>query len=259
VRRKVQPTANWSGERQEALFRKLMQTGWTERASVQADDRVDEAVVNEVSTASNVAPPSPEMRQAMRVLDLYTVDYPTPRTPAAQELYSRARALRQAGKLEEALKNFRACYEAEPTFIQALNNAGNMYSQLGNLRDALKVFLSIIERDLPGDHKYIAATNAADIYLTWFDAGRNKERNIEQAIHFAKLAMRKPTPMRACNLLLAYVKDRYYDDARNVMQTALRENTPECPGERFLQTLFQIRDADLVAWWNWLDGELEKE
>jgi len=259
VRRKVQPTANWSGERQEALFRKLMQTGWTERASVQTDDRVDEAVVNEVSTASNVAPPSPEMRQAMRVLDLYTVDYPTPRTAAAQELYSRARALRQAGKLEEALKNFRACYEAEPTFIEALNNAGNMYSQLGNLRDALKVFLSIVERDLPGDHKYIAATNAADIYLTWFDAGRNKERNIEQAIHFAKLAMRKPTPMRACNLLLAYVKDRYYDDARNVMQTALRENTPDCPGERFLQTLFQIRDADLVAWWNWLDGELEKE
>jgi tetratricopeptide (TPR) repeat protein len=259
VRRKVQPTANWSGERQEALFRKLMQTGWTERAAVQPEDRVEEAVVNDVSAASPMAPPSPEMRQAMRVLDLYTVDYPTPRTEAARELYERARACRTAGKLEEALKYFRACHEAEPTFIQALNNTGNMYSQLGNLRDALKVFLSIIEKDPAGDHKYIAATNAADIYLTWFDAGRNRERNIEQAIHFAKLAMRKPTPMRACNLVMAYVKDRYYEDARRVMQTVLRENDAACPAEKFLQTLFQIRDADLISWLNWLDAEMETE
>ena len=105
----------------------------------------------------------------------------------------------------------------------------------------------------------MAATNAADIYLTWFDAGRNKERNIEQAIRYAKLAMEKPTPMRACNLLLAYAKDRYFEDARDVMQLVLKTDSPDCPAERFLQTLFQIRDADLVAWWNWLDGELEKE
>jgi len=259
VRRKPQPSAEWNGERQENLFRKLMQTGWVERASIQAGDAVEEAVVNDVTTAGQAAPPSPEFRQAMRVIDLYTVDYPTPKTPAARELYARARALRQAGKLEEALKHFRACYEAEPTFIEALNNVGNMHSQLGHLRDALKVFLSIIERDPPGDHKYIAATNAANVYLTWFDAGRNKERNIELAIQYAKMAMQKPTPMRACNLILAYVKDRYYEDARQVMETVLRANTPECPAERFLQTLFQIRDADLIAWWNWLDRELGKE
>lgn len=259
VRRKPQPSASWTGERQEALFRKLMQSGWSERAATTTDDSVEEAVVNEVSAASSVAPPSPEMRQAMRVLDIYTVDYPTPRTATAQELYQRARTLRQAGKLEEALKYFRACYEAEPTFVEALNNVGNLYSQLGQLRDALKVFLSIVERDEPGDHKYIAATNAADIYLTWFDAGRNRERNIEQAIHYAKLAMQKPTPMRACNLLQAYVKDRYYEDARRVMDAVLRANAPACPSEKFLQTLFQIRDSDLISWWNWLDAEMETE
>ncbi len=215
-------------------------------------------MVNEVSAVGQAAPPSPELRQTMRVLDLYTVDQPRPKAPVAAELYARARALRQAGKLEEALKTYRACYDAEPTFIEALNEVGIMYSQLGNLRDALKVYLTIIERDAPGDHKYIAATNAADIYLTWFDAGRNKEKNIEQAIHYAKLAMRKPTPMRACNLLMAYVKDRYYD-ARQVMDFVLKTNSPNCPAEKFLQTLFQIRDADLVAWWNWLDGEINKE
>jgi tetratricopeptide (TPR) repeat protein len=259
VRHKATSAAEWTGERQENLFRRLMQTGWTERASARADGSLEEAVVNDVSAAGSVAPPSPEMRQAMRVLDLYTVDYPTPRTPAAQELYARARALRQDGKIEEALKFFRACHDAEPTFIEALNNAGNLYSQLGNLRDALRVFLSIIERDPPGDHKYIAACNAADIYLTWFDAGRNRERNIELAIRYARMAMQRPTPMRACNLLLAYVKDRYYEEARHVMEAVLQANAPECPAERFLQTLFQIRDADLIAWWTWLEGELGKE
>jgi len=259
VRTKPQPSASWSGERQEALFRKLMQTGWTERAAFRADGSVDEAVVNEVSEAGRAAPPSPELRQTMRVLDLYTVDRPTPRSEIAAQYYAKARTLRQAGTIEEALKQYRACYEAEPTFVEALNEVGIMYSQLGNLRDALKTYLSIIERDPAGDHKYIAATNAADIYLTWFDAGRNKERNIEQAIQYAKMAMQKPTPMRACNLLLAYTKDRYYQDARDVMDFVLKTNSPTCPSEKFLQTLFQIRDADLIAWWNWLDSELEKE
>ena len=73
------------------------------------------------------------------------------------------------------------------------------------------------------------------------------------------MAMQKPTPMRACNLLQAYAKDRYYEDAKNVMEAVLRANSPQCPTERFLQTLFQIRDADLVTWWNWLDAELGKE
>jgi len=49
--------------------------------------------------------------------------------------------------------------------------------QTGSLRDALKVYLTIVERPDAGEQKYIAATNAADVYLTWFDAGRNKERN----------------------------------------------------------------------------------
>ena len=262
VRKKAQPNSEWNGERQEALFRKLMQTSWVERAgSVQqaGEEKVDEAVVNYVHSSSNVAPPSPEMRQVMRVLDIYTVDRPTPKSEPAREMYERARTLRQAGKLEEALKYYKGCFDAEPTFIEALNEVGVVNNQLGNLRDALKAFLAIIERDPAGEHKYIAATNACDIYTTWFDAGRNKERNIEQAIHFGKLAMQRPTPMRACNLLVAYVKDRYYSDAKNVMETVLKANAPECPAERFLQTLFQIRDADLVAWWSWLDGELGKD
>lgn len=259
VRRKVQPTVNWTGERQEALFRKLMDTPWAVRESDHIAASVGEAVVNDVSSASQVAPPSPEMRQAIRVLDLYTVSYPEPANEAALELWNKGREARTAGRLEDALAFFKACYEQDKSFIPALNNVGNIYSQLGNLSDALKVFISIIELNRPGEHNFIAATNAADIYLTWFDAGRNKEKNIEQAIHFAKLAMRKPTPMRACNLLLAYAKDRYFEDARLVMQSVLRENSPECSSEKFLNTLFQIRDADLVSWWNWLDGELEKE
>lgn len=259
VRKKAQRSSEWTGERQEALFRKLMQTGWTERAAVQPEEKVDEAVVNYVHDARSVAPPSPEMRQAMRVLDIYTVDRPVPQTERARDLYERARALRQASRLEEAVKHYKACYEAEPAFIEALNEVGVVNNQLGNLRDALKAFLAIIERDPSGDHKFIAATNACDIYTTWFDAGRNRERNIEQAIYYGKLAMQKPTPMRACNLLVAYVKDRYFDDAKRVMETALTANSPACPSERFLQTLFQIRDADLVAWWSWLDGELGKD
>jgi len=69
--------------------------------------------------------------------------------------------------------------------------------------------------------------------------------------------MEHPTPMRECNLLLAYAKDRYYIEARQVMDFVLQSNLSTCPAEKFLQTLFQIRDADLVAWLNWLDSELE--
>ena len=130
---------------------------------------------------------------------------------------------------------------------------------MGRLREALKIFMDIIAMNPPGDHMYIAATNAADIHLTWYDSGRNRERNIEKAIELATLAMRKPTPMRACNLILAYVKDRYYYEAKNVLQTIINANTPECGAEKFLQTLFQIRDKDLISWWNWLEEELNKE
>jgi len=86
-----------------------------------------------------------------------------------------------------------------------------------------------------------------------------KERNIERAAYYAKIAMHKPTPMRACNLILAYVKDRYYIEAQQVMNSVLQTNLPACPGDKFLQTLFQIRDADLVAWWSWLDSEIGKD
>ncbi|MGC8669466.1 MAG: hypothetical protein ACP5VE_15270 [Chthonomonadales bacterium] len=259
VARKIQPSANWSGERREALFRRLMETSWVQRAAAHPDGSVEEAVVNEVSGTSAVAPPSPEMRQAMRVLDLYTVDHPLPKTPEARTLWEQAKAQRAAGRLEEALRLYRACYEAEPSFLEALNEVGVVLSQMGNLRDALKVYLTIIRKDASGDHAYIAATNAADIYLTWFDAGRNKEHNIEQAIAYAKLAMQHPTPMRACNLILAYAKDRYFDAARQVMERILSGNMPSCPADKFLQTLFQIRDPDLVAWWSWLESELDRE
>jgi tetratricopeptide (TPR) repeat protein len=199
------------------------------------------------------------MRQAMRVLDLYTVSYPEPKSPAARSLYTSARECRKAGQLEEALKYYLSCYDAEPDFLEALNNAGNILSQLGRLREALRIFQDIISRKNAGDHLYIAATNAADIYLTWFDAGRNRENNIEKAIEFASLAMHKPTPMRACNLILAYAKDRYFMEARKVVDTILAADTLECPAEKFLQTLFQIRDKDLVTWWSWLEEEIEKE
>ncbi len=131
--------------------------------------------------------------------------------------------------------------------------------QTGNLRDALKVYLTIIENPDAGEVKYIAATNAADVYLHWFDAGRNKERNIERAAFYARMAMQKPTPMRTCNLILAYVKDRYYLEAQQVMDAVLQNNLTACPADKFLQTLFQIRDADLVAWWSWLDSEIGKD
>ena len=48
-------------------------------------------------------------------------------------------------------------------------------------------------------------------------------------------------------------------EAQQVMDSILQANLPSCPAEKFLQTLFQIRDADLVSWWNWLDGELATE
>jgi tetratricopeptide (TPR) repeat protein len=252
-------TGGWSGVREETLIRKLLQSDWSRRAPTDSGDEVDEAVVNEVTNPSNLAPPSPDMRQAMRVLDVYTVSYPTPATDVARDLYDRARNARKSGRLEEAYQLYMDCYEAEPEFIEALNNAGNVLSQMGRLREALKIFMDIIEMNPPGDHKYIAATNAADIHLTWYDSGRNRERNIEKAIELATLAMRKPTPMRACNLVLAYVKDRYYYEAKKVLQTTLSANTAECDAKKFLQTLFQIRDKDLIAWWNWLEEELNKE
>lgn len=260
VRQKSSPSANWTSERQNDLFRRLLNSPWKERVSAHPEDNIEEAVVNEVSAGANVAPPSPEMRQTMRVLDLYVLDNdPTAENSEAQALYGQAQKARKSGKIEEAIRLYRAAYEADPSFLAAYNEVGVLLMQTGNLRDALKVYLTIIERPEAGEQKYIAANNAADVYLTWFDAGRNKERNIERAAHFARMAMEKPTPMRACNLLLAFVKDRYYTEAQQLMNSVLQADLPQCSGEKFLQTLFQIRDADLVAWLNWLDGELKKD
>jgi tetratricopeptide (TPR) repeat protein len=262
VRQKTTPSANWTRERQNDLFRRLLNSPWSDRASnaVHAEENLEEAVVNEVGAAVNAAPPSPEMRQAMRVMDLYSLhDNPTTANADAQALYNRAIEARTRGRIDEAIHLYRAAYDIEPTFFASLNEVGVLLSQTGNLRDALKVYLSIVDHSEAGAHRFIAATNAADIYITWFDAGRNKERNIERATYFARLAMEMPTPMRACNLLLAYVKDRYYREAYQVMDTVLHTDSPQCRSEKFLQTLFQIRDADLVAWWNWLDGEMGKE
>jgi tetratricopeptide (TPR) repeat protein len=261
VRQKSSPSPNWTSERQNDLFRRLLNSPWKERvSSAHPEDNIEEAVVNEVSAGANVAPPSPEMRQTMRVLDLYVLDNdPTAENSEAQALYGQAQKARRSGRLEEAIRLYRAAYEGDPTFLAAFNEVGVLLMQTGNLRDALKVYLTIIERPDAGEQKYIAANNAADVYLTWFDAGRNRERNIERAAHFARMAMEKPTPMRACNLLLAYVKDRYYGEAQQLMNSVMQAQLPQCSGEKFLQTLFQIRDTDLVAWLNWLDGELEKD
>jgi len=121
------------------------------------------------------------------------------------------------------------------------------------------VYLTIIDLDPHGPHRHIAATNAADIYLTWFDAGRNRERNIALARKYAEMAMERPSPMRACNLVLALVKDRLYLEARVVLERIIREDRPECRAQRFLETMFQIRDPDLVRWWTWLEEALGKE
>ena len=261
VRQKSTPSPNWTAERQNDLFRRLMNSPWTERAAHAAnpDDHLEEAVVNEVSTSVNTAPPSPEMRQAMRVMDIYTLDSdPKSEIVEAQIAYDQAFSARKSGKIEEAIRLYRAAYEADPQFFAAYNEVGVLLSRTGNLRDALKAYLAIVENPRAGDHRYIAATNAADIYLTWFDAGRNKERNIERATFYARLSMEKPSPMRACNLLLAYIKDRYYVEAQKLMDMVLKADMPTCAADKFLQTLFQIRDADLVAWWTWLDGELGK-
>jgi tetratricopeptide (TPR) repeat protein len=259
VPKKTQPTARWTDARQDALLRRLLDIGWAQRAASGPEGCVTEAVVNDVTEPGPVSPPSPEVRQAMRVLDLYTVDRKSPATERARSLYDEARNLRAAGQIEAALRRYRACYEVEPQFVEALNEVGVMYSQLGRLRDALRVYLGIIEMDHTGPHRYIAATNAADIHLTWFDAGRNKERNIEMARHYAEMAMERPSPMRACNLILALVKDRYYPEARQNLERVIREDSAECRAQKFLETLFQIRDADLVAWWTWLEASLGKE
>ncbi len=264
VRHRTTKSPNWSRERQEDLFRRLLNTPWHERAeqaATHSESDVEEAVVNVVSTpGKTLAPPSPEMRQAMRVMDMYKLrDDPRAHSPEAQALYEAAGAARSAGKLEDAIRLYRHAHSVEPSFLAPLNEAGVLLSQIGNLREALRIYLSIVEHPEAGPSKFIAATNAADIYLTWFDTGRNKEKNIERAMWYARLAMERPTPMRACNLLLACVKDRYYLEAQQIMDTVLKTDSPECPSEKFLETLFQIRDADLVSWWNWLDGELGKD
>lgn len=262
VRKKQTSAKSWSNEKQENLYQRLLNVSWQERAAraYQPDENIEEAVVNELNVEGNATPPSPEMRQAMRVLDLFVLDNdPRSEVLEAQNCYAQALKLRKSGKIEQALEQYRAAYTHDPKFLAAFNEVGVLLMQTGNLREALKIYLTIVEKPDAGEQKYIAANNAADVYLTWFDAGRNKDRNIERATQLARLAMEHPTPMRACNLILAYVKDRFYLEAKEVMEQVLRSNLPTCMPEKFLSTLFQIRDSDLIAWLNWLDGEMEKE
>ena len=262
VRQKKTPSPNWTAERQSNLFQRLLSSSWQERSADAGlpDGNVVEAVINETNRAANVAPPSPEMRAAMRVMDTYTIgDKPLSQSPEAQAIYAQAREARKKGQTEEAIRLYRAAYAADPRFFAAYNEVGVLLMQSGSLREALDVYIAIAETPEAGAERYIAANNAADVHLHWFDAGRNKERNIERATYYAQFAMQNPTPMRACNLILAYVKDKYYREAQQVMNTVLQNDLPNCRPEKFLQTLFQIRDADLVIWWNWLDGELGKE
>jgi len=99
VRQKSSPSPNWTSERQNDLFRRLLNSPWKERvSSAHPEDNIEEAVVNEVSAAANVAPPSPEMRQTMRVLDLYVLDNdPTAENSEAQALYGQAQKSAKIG------------------------------------------------------------------------------------------------------------------------------------------------------------------
>lgn len=251
------PRDQWSPQRQSELFQLILSQPWTLRMTENGD--VPEAIVHDVTPGHNATPPSPELRKAMRVIDLYTIDYVHPKGEAAQQLYNQGRALRKEGRLEEAIAAYRTCYETELSFVAAYNEVGVLLSQMGRLRDALRVYHHIIERYPMREDYYIAATNAADIYLTWFEAGRNLDENIQHAINFAELAMQRPTPMRAANLILAYVKDRYYLRARQVLADGMSGIWPNCPPEKALHTLSQIRDQDLIHWWVWLDEQLHEE
>lgn len=252
---------DWDEARTKALQNRLLQSTWAQRTTNPlAQPDVEEAVVNEVNFVDGVEPPSPEMRKTLRVLDTYTLgDKPTSRSPEAQALYEKAWQLRKEGKLQEAGENYRAAFAVDPTFYPALTEAGAVLIQQGKLREALQIYLAILADPKAGEERYLAATNIADIYITWFDAGRNREQNIQKALYYASIAVRRPTPMRVCNLLLAYAKDRYYREAKQFLETALKANWPQCPPEKLLQTLFQIRDPDLVSWWTWLEDEMGKE
>ncbi len=153
VRQKTTPSANWTRERQNELFRKLLNSPWSERASgaAHAEENLEEAVVNEVGTRVNAAPPSPEMRQAIRVMDMYSLhDNPTTANSNAQAIYDRAIEARDRGRIEEAIRLYKSAYELEPTFFAALNEVGVMLSQTGNLRDALKIYLTIVDHNEAG-------------------------------------------------------------------------------------------------------------
>ncbi len=259
---KVRRNTGWNVDRQARLFERILQYTWQQRAACSEGDSpdVEEAIINEVNAPRTQEPPTPEMRRMMRVMDTYTLDdNPCAGDAAAQMLYDSARRERRAGNLEAAIKLYREAHDVQPAFYAALNEAGVLLMQLGRLREALELFLTIIDRPDSGAERYIAATNAADIYLTWYDSGRNRDRNIERATLYARMAMQRPSPMRASNLILAYVKDRYYIEARGVLEAMVSNDTAQCPAQKLLQTLAQIRDSDLIAWWYWLEEELGKE
>ncbi len=249
----------WNAEKQENLF-ETMHAHYLSVVNSEHLEFCSEAIVNEVNGVSPKRSPSTRMRNGTRVVDTFSLnDSPQTTNIAAQKLYETARDARYSGDLEGAVQQYRAAFAEDKTFYPAVVEAGVVLHQLGKLRDALQCFLAVLQHDDSSEERYLAATNAADIYLTWYDTGRNQEKNIENALSCARFAMQSPTPMRACNMILACVKDRYYQEAREVLETVLAANTDQCPADKFLNTLAHIKDADLYSWYNWLYNEFGKD
>lgn len=256
--KKVMKT-EWNAEKQEILFETLQNHYLSALHSESVEDS-GEAIVNEVNGVSPRRSPSSRMRNGTRVVDTFSLnDSPQTTSMVAQKLYDSARDARYSGDLEGAVQQYRAAFVEDKTFYPAMVEAGVVLHQIGKLRDALQCFLVVLQDDDSGEERYLAATNAADIYLTWYDTGRNQEKNIENALSCARFAMQSPTPMRACNLILACVKDRYYQEAKQVLESVLGNNSNQCPADKFLITLAHLKDADLYSWYNWLCNEIGKD
>ena len=122
-------TSHWTAEKQSHLFQRLLSTSWQERAdqskTSSPDGNIEEAIVNDVSDSSNVAPPSPEMRQSMRVMDMYYLNERKTENNEAQEAYNQAEKRRHRGKIEEAMRLYRQAYELDPKYFAALNEVGS--------------------------------------------------------------------------------------------------------------------------------------
>jgi hypothetical protein len=249
----------WTEARQERLFRHLTEGGWARRARALPGGNVEEAVVHELNAARAAPAPGKAFRKAVRVLDRYGMKAPTPQGAQAAQQWDEARELRRAGKLEEAAAAFLACHAAEPEFVEARIAAAVTLFRLGQLDAARAHYLDIIRRCPQGAYRSVAASNLSEIYLTWFRIGRgSKELHIGEAVCYAQMGMAQPSPARAANLLLAYVADRRFYEAEAFLTEVFAANDPACLPEDLLRLLAQIRDNDLIAFWNWLEEKEEE-